>query len=169
MHIKDSALNRKGVYMERNKTSNNDGFDWIHNVDNEYLEPLHGVIGCVDEVNGPGAAEITQFAPTRHELLVLVKHYEEEALDLEYFSFFYATYKSDWSSKISFARRRIARIAALLGREEVQKVVEKVVEEYGKRQDQQAWEIMKGFRRVSLGTQCRSTVRSMKIRPALLF
>ena len=44
----------------------------VKNKDNDSLLPWGNdrfVVGYVDEVNGPGAAEIPDFIPTRHELL----------------------------------------------------------------------------------------------------
>ena len=94
-----------------------------------------------DWVNGPGAQEIPEFNATRHELLVLVKHYEKKALDHEYFCFLYATYGSDWEREIDFARRRIARIADLLGEDAVGRVVSEVATEFAKKEDPRAWQI----------------------------
>lgn len=65
----------------------------VTNCDNEDLMPFGGsslIIGCVDEVNGRGAEEVTGFVSTRHELIVLVKYWAGRMLDDEYFYFLYA-------------------------------------------------------------------------------
>ena len=46
----------------------------IRNADNEWLgSPFP--IAAVEEVNGPGAAELAGFVPTRHELLELARYW----------------------------------------------------------------------------------------------
>lgn len=45
------------------------------NIDNQWLWPTAGFIGCVDEVNGVGAQEIPEFVPTRAELIQLLKYW----------------------------------------------------------------------------------------------
>jgi len=59
------------------------------------LAPRYFVVGYDDEVQGQIPLSLLCQVPTRNELLLLVKHYAEEALDHEYFSFLYATYGSD--------------------------------------------------------------------------
>lgn len=57
------------------------------------------------------------------------------------FRFFNANYRSDWSRKTSFARRRIARIADLLGEDAVRRVVSDVATEFAEKEDPRAWQI----------------------------
>lgn len=117
----------------------------VRNVDNEYLGPLRVgpiAIGFVDEVNGPGAAEMPDFVPTRHEVLQLVKFWAEKALDYEFVSeFAFGQYCSSGSRRRHYAWNRIAHITDLLGQEEVKKVIDKVYAEFGKKQDQRWWDI----------------------------
>src|SRR5262245_57069626 len=116
----------------------------VSNSDNEFLEPWcagHFKIGCVDEVNGAGAAEVPGFTPTRHELRQLAKYWAETALEIEYDWFIYAQVGGTDMRLEPFAQRRIARIANLLGTEEVQKLVSEVEIEFGKKQYPRAWEI----------------------------
>ncbi len=96
-------------------------------------------IGYVDEVNGPGAGEVVGFVPTRHELLELARYWATVAVDLEYFWFTYGQYSSDRFRRQSLAWRRVGRIQELLG-EDTNKVVEKVYEEYGEKQEKRHWE-----------------------------
>ena len=88
----------------------------VRNSDNDLLLPM-GVCGSVDEVNGPGAAEIPDFVPTRHELLQLLNFWVKEALDYEYFEFLYAQTGSTELRLIPYAWRRVNRIGELLGEE----------------------------------------------------
>jgi hypothetical protein len=150
---RDNSPADENRQVERNTTSRDfDAKDaklvrWdqhVPNADNVFLEPWAAgplTIGSVDGVNGPGAQEIPEFNATRHELLVLVKHYEEKALDHEYFCFLYATYGSDWEREIYFARRRIARIVDLLGEDTVRSVVSEVATEFAKKENPRAWQI----------------------------
>ncbi len=112
----------------------------VRNKDNDLLLPM-GVFGSVDEVNGPGAAEIPDFVPTRHELLQLLNFWVKEALDYEYFEFLYAQTGSTELRLIPYAWRRVNRIGELLGEERAKKAVEEAYAEFGKDQDQRSWEI----------------------------
>lgn len=63
----------------------------VRNADNEYLGAWGGrrlVIGSVNEVNGPGAQEIPDFMPNRHELIQLTKYRAGEAVRIRWFEFF---------------------------------------------------------------------------------
>jgi hypothetical protein len=116
----------------------------VANADNKFLEPLAAgpfTIGCVDEVNGSGAAEIPEFNATRHELLQLVKYWAQAALDSEYWVFVTSQIGSTDLRVQPFAYNRISRIASLLGEAEVQKVVAQVEKEFGEAQDPKVWEI----------------------------
>jgi len=112
----------------------------VRNKDNDLLLPM-GVFGSVDEVNGPGAAEIPDFVPTRHELLQLLNFWVKEALDYEYFEFLYAQTGSTELRLIPYAWRRVNRIGELLGEERAKKAVEKAYAEFGKNKNQRDWEI----------------------------
>ena len=116
----------------------------IQNRDNDYLLPLGNervVIGYVDEVNGNGAIEEPGFVPTRHELLQLVQYWTERVVDIRFFWFCYQQFSSCESRMLSFAQRRISRIAELLGDEIVEKVIEDVYEKLSQRHDPRAWEV----------------------------
>lgn len=116
----------------------------IVNADNKHLHAWGGqgiVIGYVDEVNGEGAAELSAFNPTRHELLRLADYWERVALDLEYFWFETGQVGSDDARRRSFARRRVARIATVIGAEPVDSVIEAVWDEFGKSCDPEHWNL----------------------------
>jgi hypothetical protein len=101
------------------------------------------LIGCVDEVNGPGAAECASYRPTNHELRVLAEHWAEQALATDVFYFVYAqTGSSEWRRR-AYAERRRARIADILGQEAMDEVlasVKKKVQEDRQLSDQE-WAI----------------------------
>jgi hypothetical protein len=116
----------------------------VANVDNNYLEPLaarHFAIGCVDEVNGTGATEVPDFNPTRPELIQLVKYWKKSALDSEYSVFLTGQIGSTDMRMQPFAYRRIARIADLIGEDEIRKVVQEAENEFGRSADPKAWDI----------------------------
>jgi hypothetical protein len=125
------------AYLEQSR------FPEVRNADNEWLGSFSGPgfrIGYLDDVNGPGAAEVVGFVPTRHELLELAKYWTNVAVDIEYDWFLYGQVGSSDMRRRPFARRRIGRIQELLG-DAVDKVVGEVYEEYGKKQDPRSWEV----------------------------
>lgn len=105
----------------------------IRNADNEYLEPWGSrglIIGYVDEVNGDGAQEIPGFVVTRHELIELVKYWTKRAIDIQYFWFCHEQVGSTDMRVEPFARRRVTRIARLIGQDEAAEAIEQAYEEY---------------------------------------
>lgn len=113
------------------------------NVDNSNLGDVGGggiKIGSVYEVNGPGAEEIAGFVPTRHELLLLVRHWAETAVGTEFKVFWTAQTGSTEIRLQPYAWNRINRIGNLLGNC-VEKIVEEVYEEYGRGQDPRVWQV----------------------------
>ena len=129
----------------------------VKNKDNDSLLPWGNdrfVVGYVDEVNGPGAAEIPDFVPTRHELLQLVKMWVKEALGYEFFGFCHGLGCSSGSRRADYAWRRVSRIEELLGKEQLNETVEAAYAEFGKDHDQRYWEIfMHGNREDQLALQ----------------
>lgn len=101
------------------------------------------VFGYVSEVNGPDSAEIPDFAPTRHELIQLVKYWDTLRLDQLFYFFVVGQVGFCDSRRSAFASRRISRIATLLGEDEVQKAIQEAEEEFSKRTDPRAWAIFK--------------------------
>ena len=84
------------------------------------------MIGFVGQVNGPGATEIRGFVATKHELLVLAKHWLETLLEDEYYQYFYGYRGSQEMRRIAFACRRISRIGKWVGEEEIDRLREEV-------------------------------------------
>lgn len=100
--------------------------------DSAGLQPLVGagcIIGAADEVNGQGALEAPQFVPTRHELLGLAKVWARKAWELEFAAFVTETASSYDSRVISFAWRRVNRIASVLGEKKVDAILTDLREE----------------------------------------
>ena len=102
---------------------------------------MHPLIGCVDEVNGEGAAEVSGFVPTRHELIQLVQYWERIALKEEWFCFIYGQTGTDITRRIAFARRRIDRIWDLIGKEEVQQAIDAARAEFAKDIEPKLWDV----------------------------
>ncbi len=101
------------------------------------------VIGCVDEVNGPGSIEFPSFVPTRHELVQLAKYWASVRMDLDFSHFIDGQTGSSEIRLGPFASRRIARIAAALGEDEVAKAVNEAYDEFGKRCDPRTWKVFR--------------------------
>ena len=110
------------------------------NADNRLLEPF-GPIGYVAEVNGPDAAEVPAFVPTRDELMQLAKYWAELELDLTYLMASTGTVGSDWLRKTSFAGRRLGRIERALGGDEVHEIVTRVREQFAATGDPEVWKL----------------------------
>jgi hypothetical protein len=100
-------------------------------------------IGYVNEVNGSDSAEVLNFAPTRHELIQLVKYWTTIVLRDEFYIFAYGPPGSPEMRRIPFGCRRIDRIATVLGEEAVQRAVDEAEEEYSKTVSPRAWSIFK--------------------------
>lgn len=84
-----------------------------------------------------------EFVPTRHELIQLVKYWATLDLDDLFHFFLLGQTGSSESRRDAFARRRICRIAKLLGEEGVRKAIAEAEEEFGKTIDPGAWTIFK--------------------------
>lgn len=113
----------------------------VVNRDNEWLEPVGGLIGHVSEVNGANAEEVPGFVPTRHELGVLVKHWMTEVIDYDFWLFCYRQTCSSGSRRSRFGSRRINRITAFLGEDGVKRSIDEAYEEYGRKQNSETWRI----------------------------
>ena len=109
----------------------------VENADNELLEP--SPFGYVSEVNGPDAAEVLAFVPTRHELLQIARYWAGVELDLNFFMALYQCTGSDWLRKTSFAGRRLGRIERALGGNDVERVVEDVRRKFSESVDPRHW------------------------------
>jgi hypothetical protein len=110
------------------------------NADNRDLQPsAGGLIGFVNEVNGPGAREVPEYTPTTAELLELIKYWELKFLDTEYFMFEHSQAGSREIRLGPYAARRVARIIELLG-DEGEKGVRGVRDDFAKSVGSSNWE-----------------------------
>ena len=100
-------------------------------------------VGYVSEVNGPDSAEMPEFVPTRHELILLVKHWTTLELRQLFGFFLHGQVGSNDRRRYEFAGRRISRVATVLGEEDVRKVIEEAEHEFSKAIDPRAWDIYK--------------------------
>jgi len=118
------------------------------NGDNEALLPRavgngRYVVGYVDEVNGPEAAEVAAYVPTRHEVVELVKYWYRRVLDNSWFFFVCGgTGSSEWRLK-AFAGRRFDRAEAAIGKEAVDAAIQDAREEFRRDvvKDDRLWNI----------------------------
>ena len=96
------------------------------------------------EVNGTGKECGAEFAPTRAELLVLVKHYHTQYVVEEYLSFHTGQVFSDTPGRVT-ALQRIKRIEEVLGVEDVRDAKAKAEEDFRKgcKCDPLKWRIFK--------------------------
>ena len=101
------------------------------------------VVGYVDEVNGPGAAEVAVYVPTRHEVTELVKYWYRRVLDNSWCFFVYGgTGSSEWRIK-TFAGRRLDRAEVAIGKEAVDAAIKEAREEFRTKvvKDDRLWDI----------------------------
>ena len=85
------------------------------------------------DVRGSRATEVPEFIPTRYDLLELVEYWESEKLRREWDNFITGMIIPDWEA--IFHSGRIARIAEVLGEEEVERVIAEVWERFSRRCD----------------------------------
>lgn len=99
-------------------------------------------MGHVDEVNGPGALAVPTFVPSRHELIVLLKHWSKVVLDIRYEWFIFEQVGSAEMRLEPFANRGVNRIADALNDEDlVRKTLDEVHEGFARSQDPLAWRV----------------------------
>lgn len=118
----------------------------VKNSDNDALLPLldkRVAVGCVDEVNGKGAVEVDAYVPTRHEVEQLVKYWHRRALENSWFFFIYGGTGSSEVRLKAFARRRIERAQAAIGKEAVDAAIKEVRDEFRTKvvKDDRLWDI----------------------------
>ena len=102
----------------------------VKNADNQYL----GGDCWVDEVNGPGATEVPDFDPTRHELVQLVRYWMEKKLRYEFTEELCLAHSCPSGLRqAEFAWRRIVHIGRVLGREQVREAIGLACQDFGKK------------------------------------
>jgi len=94
----------------------------------------------VEEVNGPLAVEVQDFVPTRHELIQLVMYWAEQLIEVQYDGFMIGPGFSIDPCLDAFPRKRISRIAEVLGEEAVRQAIDQVYAEIGEKPDHFLWE-----------------------------
>jgi hypothetical protein len=114
----------------------------VINQDNELLQPW-GRTGHVDEVNGPGAVEVPEFVPTRHELFQLAKVWVTILLDMNFFWFLYEQTGCREARLKPFAIRRLDRIEKQLGEDLMDKACKEAEDEFAKTVDAEAWRVFR--------------------------
>jgi len=99
------------------------------------------VYGEFDGVNGQGAIEVP-FTPTRHELLMIVRHWADVSVRLYWSDL--AVVEGQFSLEL-FAKRRLARARDLLGAEAVNHAIEEAEDEFRRSLSLTVheWELMK--------------------------
>ena len=75
------------------------------------------------EVFGPGGQEIPGFLMTRWELLIMVKYWATRALQSDFDFYITGSITLFQANIMKFAKRRIRRIASLLGQDRVTKAI----------------------------------------------
>ena len=98
-------------------------------MDNEGLEPLGIGVEC------------PEYVPTRHELLELARYWYEKRLSTYADCFYYEITDSYESRMLSYAERRLGRIAAAIGRAAMDAIVVEVEVEYQQRMGGD-WEVV---------------------------
>jgi hypothetical protein len=139
------------------------------NADNHDLLPWDEIpdlaIGNVPEVNGFGAEEVRGFLPTRHELLVLVRHWADVAIWRNFNDWSNGTASSSGWRRIYFAWRRVERIRNLLGADAVDQVIAEEVnalyEQCGKSCRPDDWETFLKFVSRDGQKECMPPIKSL--------
>jgi hypothetical protein len=94
----------------------------------------------MDEVHGPGSVQHSDYHPTIHELKVIAKYWLEQELSVcAEFWFSRQVGSHEWRLEL-YASRRVARIADIIGEEEIKKLVREVEEEERQRIGDEAWD-----------------------------
>jgi hypothetical protein len=102
-------------------------------------------ISDIDEVNGLGATEVP-FTTTRHELLVLVKHWASVALEIQYYAWLIGSISgTDDSFRWLYALGRLARGRELLGHDVVDRTFGEAEEDFRRslRMTLREWDIFR--------------------------
>jgi hypothetical protein len=97
------------------------------------------------DIDDEGIREFRGFAPCRHELLILLKHWIEVSIDITFFWFCGGLVNSSNHRNLQFATKRISKITYALNDVEANtKTLKNVEEAYGKGVDPLAWKVFTG-------------------------
>jgi hypothetical protein len=97
----------------------------------------------VSEVNGPDSAEVLNFAPTRYELIQLVKHWATWVTGYRFDLFLYRVTSSARIRREAFACDRVIRMTTVLGAEAVEEAIDDAEEEFSETVSPRVWWIFK--------------------------
>ncbi len=89
--------------------------------------------GFVPGVNGDFACLVDDFKLTEYELEFLAEHYLDTARWIEFDGRFLAWSGSHESRMLAFARRKLATIENVLGKEQFQRAIARITEEWDRR------------------------------------
>lgn len=150
----------------RNETLPAQNIHAYKNVDNHDLLPWDEMaVGNVPEVNGFGAEEVSGFIPTRHELLLLARHWADVAIWRNFNDWSNETASSSGWRRIFFAWRRVDRIRTLLGDDLVDQVITEEVndlyEQCGKNCRPDDWQTFLQFISREKQKSCMPPVKSL--------
>jgi hypothetical protein len=91
------------------------------------------IIGSVDEINGAGGEEVSEFVATRHELEQLAKYWAIERLDQDFWLFLYQqTGSSEWRWSV-YIDRRLGSLREILGPKAMETIWKDSIELFRKR------------------------------------
>ena len=103
--------------------------------ESEGLGPLGGrgiIIGVCEGVNDSSSALAPQFAPTRYELAVLLRHYFQELNEIRYLWELHQQVGSEWRMEL-FAGARLNSLWDALGDEGSEKAIATLREEWNEK------------------------------------
>jgi hypothetical protein len=108
--------------------------------------PASIAIGYVSMVNGADAVTVPGFVASRHEPLVLAKHWALEKLDISYVMFRFGYVGGSELRSGTFAEMRIERIADALNDDSaIKKAIDEAREEFSKNwKDSLGWKVFMG-------------------------
>jgi hypothetical protein len=91
------------------------------------------IIGSVDEINGAGGKEVSEFVATRHELEQLAKYWAIERLEHDFWFFVcQQSGSSDWRRSV-YIDRRLGRLREILGPEAMETIWKDSIASFRKR------------------------------------
>lgn len=81
-----------------------------------------GPFGYVEEIHGDLGRPMPEYVPTKHELLLLARHWAKVVTDIEYFwSDFGQVGSSDMRNHV-YGHHRVSKLSDLVGVEEIRKI-----------------------------------------------
>jgi hypothetical protein len=97
-------------------------------------------IGYVEEVNGRGSEECPGYPASRFELTILARHWMTELFFNQLWCWRYAMSGSRESRILHYASRRLGRLEAILGKDDMDKVEQEVEEKCRRKWGEETWD-----------------------------